>query len=311
MQQHFHSHGKLLLTAEYLVIDGAKALALPCQYGQSLSVEVLEDPEILWESYTDEGKLWFEAILSVEGNKVKNIPYQTAYQNEKVAERLVQLFEALLKLKPDLFKEKGFSFKSRLEFPHIWGLGSSSTLMNNLADWAGVNPFELSDMTFGGSGYDIACARNSTPILYQRRKNNEPLVEPVKFDPPFKEFLFFVHLGRKQDSREGIERYKKINSGDKSDWIEHVSRLTDEILKAEDIFTFEKLIDEHERLISNVIEVHAVQNTLFIDYPRMVKSLGAWGGDFILATGGTDERKYFEDKGYTTIVRYDDMILKQ
>lgn len=309
MQKNYHSNGKLLLTAEYLVVDGAKALALPCRYGQSLSVEVLEDPEILWESYTDEGKLWFEAIFSVAEGQIKNLPYASNYQNNEVAENLEKIFQTIQKMKPELFEEQGFSFKSRLEFPQIWGLGSSSTLLNNLAEWAGIDAFQLSDQTFGGSGYDIACAKHSSPLIYQRKEGKIPLVETIDFNPSYKEFLFFVHLGRKQNSREGIQRYKKLNPGDKSNWVKHVSKLTEEILKSEDLFTFEKLIDEHERLISNVIEVHSVQNTLFIDYPRMMKSLGAWGGDFILATGGTEERNYFKDRGYTTIVRYDDMVL--
>ena len=34
----FYSHGKLLLTGEYLVLDGALALAVPCKLGQSLTV---------------------------------------------------------------------------------------------------------------------------------------------------------------------------------------------------------------------------------------------------------------------------------
>ncbi len=35
----FRSNGKLLLTAEYLVLDGARAIALPTKLGQSLTVE--------------------------------------------------------------------------------------------------------------------------------------------------------------------------------------------------------------------------------------------------------------------------------
>jgi mevalonate kinase len=34
----FYSHGKLLITSEYAVLDGAKALALPTRLGQKLSV---------------------------------------------------------------------------------------------------------------------------------------------------------------------------------------------------------------------------------------------------------------------------------
>ena len=42
MEKTFYSNGKLLITGEYLVLDGAKALALPTKYGQYLTVEFLD-----------------------------------------------------------------------------------------------------------------------------------------------------------------------------------------------------------------------------------------------------------------------------
>lgn len=309
MQTDFHSNGKLLLTSEFLVIDGAKALALPCQYGQSMHVEPLEVPEILWESYTDEGKMWYEGIFSIENGKIINIPFGHKPESKEISKRLEQILNAIMHLNPTVFSQHGYTLKTRLEFPQMWGLGSSSTLIANLAEWAQVNPYELLEMTFGGSAYDIACAQSEGPIIYQRRKEKSPIIEKADFDPAYKDFLFFVHLGKKQNTREVVARYKKLNPGDKQDWVEHASRLTDQIMQAQDLMTFEKLIEEHERLISNVLEMHTMINVLFQDYPRFIKSLGAWGGDFVLATGGSDERQYFKDKGFTTIVRYKDMVL--
>ena len=40
-----------------------------------------------------------------------------------------------------------------------------------------------------------------------------------------------------------------------------------------------------------------------------IKSLGAWGGDFVLATGDEEAQKYFKRKGYKTIIPFQDMIL--
>ena len=40
-----------------------------------------------------------------------------------------------------------------------------------------------------------------------------------------------------------------------------------------------------------------------------LKSLGAWGGDFILAASETDPTPYFKSKGFDTVIPYDDMIL--
>ena len=39
MKQTFYSNGKLLITGEYLVLDGAKAFALPTKFGQNLIIE--------------------------------------------------------------------------------------------------------------------------------------------------------------------------------------------------------------------------------------------------------------------------------
>ena len=42
MKQTFYSNGKLLITGEYLVLDGAKAFALPTKFGQKLTIEETE-----------------------------------------------------------------------------------------------------------------------------------------------------------------------------------------------------------------------------------------------------------------------------
>ncbi|PIZ07449.1 MAG: GHMP kinase, partial [Flavobacteriaceae bacterium CG_4_10_14_0_8_um_filter_34_31] len=49
MKTTFYGNGKLLLTSEYLVLDGAKALAIPTKYGQYLEVEKLSEKVLLWK----------------------------------------------------------------------------------------------------------------------------------------------------------------------------------------------------------------------------------------------------------------------
>ena len=66
---------------------------------------------------------------------------------------------------------------------------------------------------------------------------------------------------------------------------------------------------EHEQLVSKVIQLQSVQKELFSDYFGQTKSLGAWGGDFILATGNDDTPGYFRQKGFETIIPYQDLIL--
>ena len=43
---------------------------------------------------------------------------------------------------------KGAVIETQLDFLRNWGLGSSSTLINNIAQWANVNPFDLQQKSF-------------------------------------------------------------------------------------------------------------------------------------------------------------------
>ena len=47
----YYSHGKLLLSGEYLVLVGAQALAVPCKMGQSLEFEANDSKILKWESW--------------------------------------------------------------------------------------------------------------------------------------------------------------------------------------------------------------------------------------------------------------------
>ncbi len=301
--QTFYSHGKLLISAEYAVLDGALALALPTKFGQSLSVESTNENNILWKSISNEGVVWFEAEFTIAA-ALKISTTNTS----NIAVRLVQVLEALQQLNPTLFDtHKGYTLTSTLEFPENWGLGSSSTLINNLAQWAQVDAFKLLELTFGGSGFDIACAQQDSGILYQL-KDNKPTVKPVGFSPPFTDALFFVHRNQKQNSRDGITSYKALTADQSLDFTS-LNSLTLDFLNCTDLKTFESLIEQHERYISTLIQQPPLKEALFSDYEGAIKSLGAWGGDFFLATGNAEAMDYFKSKGYTTVVPYSEMIL--
>ena len=293
----FYSHGKLLLTAEYAVLDGAKALALPTKLGQSLEVKTIEQPKIKWKSFDHQNNLWFETNLTVT-NFNPSI-------NTETAQRLAQIFRAIFDLNPKAFVSTGLEFSSHLEFPQNWGLGSSSTLVNNLAQWANVDAFALLENTFGGSGYDIACAQNAQPIVYQRQ-NSTPLIKIVDFDPPFKDQLFFVHRNQKQNSREAIAAYDALKTTRGLDLTE-LNAITEALLVATTLEEFEVLISKHETLVGELIQHPPLKTTNFADYPGAIKSLGAWGGDFFLAT--RTNTQYFMDKGFNTILAFEEILL--
>ncbi len=309
MKKSFYSHGKLLLTAEYLVLDDVTALALPTQKGQWLLVEEHDNSnQIVWKSIDEDENSWFETTLTIENNLITE-PKNDEEQNT-VSKILINILNAAKALNPNfLSSQKGYIIEARLEFNREWGLGSSSTLINNIAQWAKVNAFELLDHSFGGSGYDIACAQRDTPILYTRTES-KPIIEEVHFDPPFKENLFFVYLNQKQDSKESIKRYQSLPLKDFDKAAAAVKEITSKIINCNTIGEFEELVNTHEEIISKIIKTETIKSQLFPDYSGSIKSLGGWGGDFVLATGHVSDMDYFKNKGFTTIIPFKEMILQ-
>ena len=167
----FYSHGKLLLTGEYLVLDKAPAIALPTTKGQSLE---LKFPTRIQngESFDADGKCWF----SFEFDLADVLADQITTKND-LEQKIVNLLQEMYRINANCFPSDNYYFTTHLDFNRNWGLGTSSTLVNNLAQFANINPYQLLEKTFGGSGYDIACAQANQPILYQNQ-NYRPIQIP-------------------------------------------------------------------------------------------------------------------------------------
>ena len=319
--QKFYSHGKLLLTGEYVVLDGALALAVPTRFGQSLTINPIDETKLIWKSFDEKGKVWFEGSFTFDENSSSFVfdCAQTDKIRNDVSDRLLQILNTAKQLNPDFLSDnKGFEITTELEFPNFWGLGTSSTLINNIANWAKVDAYKLLKLTFGGSGYDIACAQHESAITYQLERPfdcaqgdtiKEREVNDVKFNPKFSDNLFFIHLNKKQDSRKGIAKYE-ANKRDIEASISEINSLTNQIIKCDSLNEFETLITSHETIISKLIKQQPIKNDLFPDYKGAIKSLGAWGGDFILVTGTLRDMGYFKNKGYDTILSFDEMVLQ-
>ncbi len=298
----YYSHGKLLLTSEYLVLDGAKALALPTKKGQSLDVRFHNDNKLQWQSVLEDTSVWFETSFT--------LPLSDSFiSQDDVIQRLYTILKAAQQLNPNFLNTpQGFNVTSTLEFAQNWGLGSSSTLISNIARWAKVNPYTLLKNTFGGSGYDIACATSNSAIFYNNN-TKPPFIESIVFDPSFKAHLFFVHLNRKQNSRNSIAHYRSLDPDTLKNEVTNFTERTIQIATANSLDNFERLLNEHEKDLSKLLKTPTIKSQLFQDYPHTIKSLGGWGGDFVLATGTQKEIEYFKNKGFYTIVSYNDMIL--
>lgn len=304
MKNNFYTHGKLLLTSEYLVLDGAKALALPTKKGQHLCLEAIEDSLLEWTAVRSDQTTWFRVAFALPLVKQEQ-------PTNPITGRLYKILVAAQQLNP-VFLDSGnggFSVETRLEFPQDWGLGSSSTLIASIAQWAEVNPYELLEKTFGGSGYDLACAVSKQPLLYIRN-GFKPLIETVVFNPPFKEALFFIHLNKKQNSRDSIKHYRALETRELSLEINYFSELTQKIVQAATLEVFKTLLNEHEQRLSSILKTPTIKEQLFSDYEGSIKSLGGWGGDFIVVTGSYNTMPYFKEKGYLTIIPYEHMIMR-
>ncbi|MDL1913546.1 MAG: 30S ribosomal protein S6 [Bergeyella sp.] len=302
MQKHFFSRGKLLLTSEYLVLDGALALAVPTKRGQFLSYkdERSSCEVIFWKAYCQEEK-WLEAQIDFTSWTVMKT-------NDPPSARFVlQILKNVHTLSGARYFRRGFSyfFSTRLEFPRNYGWGSSSTLINNLSLCFGVDPFMLNEISLGGSAYDIAVAQSQSSILY-RLKSREREIKKVRFSPEFSSELLLVHLARKQDSREGIRLYRSRPPS--LFLLEEMSAITQKVLHTSDINTFSDLMMHHENLLSSFLKIPSVGEKFFSGIPVFVKSLGAWGGDFVLTRKFEGCEKWFSERGFSSVLAWDDVV---
>ena len=172
----FRSNGKLLITGEYLVLDGAMALAVPTKRGQSMLVEAGPKGTLNWQSFDHNQECWLEVVFELPSLRILSETFTSDSEGagNSVAIKLQEVLQIAKRLNPDfLVTEDGYVVQSFLQFPRNWGLGSSSTLVNNVASWSSADPFRLQFESFGGSAYDIACAQVDGPIQYQLL-NNQP-----------------------------------------------------------------------------------------------------------------------------------------
>lgn len=307
------ANGKLLLTSEYFILDGAVALAIPTRFGQSLEVSASEEPIIRWQSLDEHDNVWFEASFDLPSLQVMDS------SDTEAAQRLVDIFQAIRQVNSQFIHPDhgGMAICTHLDFPRQWGLGTSSTLIAALSKWAGIDPYPVLFSTFGGSGYDLACAYANGPILYDLSPKKKPHVQEIDYKPAFSGQLYFIYLGQKQNSREGIARYReqvKNQPNQINMHIERLNELTQRWLNSASITALQDCMMEHEAMVSACLGLPKVKDLYFSDFQGAVKSLGAWGGDFVLAAANqpeTEVKNYFREKGFSTVLTWDDMTLAE
>lgn len=306
--EEFFGRGKLLLSGEYFILEGAKGLALPTRVGQRMSVHYSQsfNPQLHWKSFDIYGNLWFEC-------KFEFWQFNFAEGEEESPEQkfLQKLLRAVRKQNHHFLRDDvDVVVETYIDFPFEWGLGSSSTLIYNIAQWAYVSPFELHFNTTNGSGYDIACAQSEQPIIFSNDEEG-PSYSTVNFEPSFKDQLCLVHMNQKAksyDAIQGIENKRPFKPED----IQAINDLTDEVVNIHKLEDFEEWIVKHEKIVAQMLEEQRVKERLFSDYWGEVKSLGAWGGDFVLVTTNKsfkETQEYFLNKGHNVIMPYSELCL--
>jgi mevalonate kinase len=299
----YQSSGKLLITGEYLVLKGAKALAVPLNLQQTLKIEKTDKPGFNWVS-KEKGKTWFEATF------YKPLFEVIETNDGKTAEVLIRILKAAMNLNPAFIKKlDDVRVLSNMEFNREWGFGSSSSLISNIAYWAEVDPFELHNKVSKGSGYDVVTARANGPVIFQKKENTYTLNE-AKFSPGFKNEIFFVYLGNKQNSNKSVLDFNQKKKSYRSE-IKQVSDITYRLKKAQSLEDFEYYVKEHEQIIATVLKQKPIKETIFKNLQGEAKSLGAWGGDFAMITwpyGKKELLKHLDQIKLDTVFEFDELI---
>lgn len=304
--EHFSSNGKLLLTGEYVILFGSHSIALPTTYGQDLKLKKhTGTPNLRWIASSVDG-VWFTATF-----ELPNLRIVQASSHEK-AVFLQKLLEQAVSFNPELEQKlHSAEISTYANFSVNWGLGTSSTLIANLAKLAQIDPYELSSKVTSGSGYDIACATANNPLLFQKNTGGRPVIKETSFEKPYIGCLYFVYSGNKMATQEHVKSFLNHNAPAQKE-IDAISSISHEILSGDSFDDFLRLMHTHEELIAKLLGKIPIQKEKFKYFDGVIKSLGAWGGDFMLvATNNNFEyvKAYFEQFGLSTIIPFEKMIL--
>lgn len=287
MNQSFFAPGKLLLSAEYSVLQGAKAVAVPTKLGQRLEVEESDsDNEAGWKAYDHKDKPWLDFEINHASNR---------------EELLVQKIIAEACTDKDL---KGTSFRAHLDFPREWGLGSSSTFISLIAQWAGKDVWPLFFKYLKGSGYDVAVAQSGKNLMYWLEEAKKPMWKELALPKIFEKTLL-IYLGQKQNSASEVVRFEKFNHN--QSYFDQISALSEGLLAIEDIASLQDWMVRHEALTGEIIQKSPLKAQRFPKLEGSIKSLGAWGGDFAWYAGPRD-KEYFKSLGYHQVFSFYELV---
>jgi mevalonate kinase len=255
------------------VLHGAEALAIATEKGQTLRYEDA-DCELHWVAKDSEDRVWMDCVASQDPH-------------------LSRILNAVEKLKGNLPRRGRVT--TQLEFNRNWGWGSSSSLIDLVAQWTGLDPMELHFETSEGSGFDVACARAGGAIAYQKTGPQSAVWKNVASAHWPHEHFGLVYLGGKQDSQREVAKIRREPLASELDAISALSR---HLASSKDVDAWSQAIDELEDRTASWLGMERVQKR-FPGVRATIKSLGAWGGDFALAVAqDPEDLAYFSLNGH-------------
>lgn len=305
-KESFYTPGKIMLTGEYLVLNGARALAVPLRLGQQMDVLTFDEPQgvLDWTSEDVDGEFFSARFSSHDLSVLDSNDAATADYISTILQGAKNLnFEFLNPLVHS-------KVHSVIEFSRQYGFGSSSSLICNIAKWAKIDALALNKLISNGSGYDVATGMMATPILFQLI-NEKPEVYKVNLSYSFTDKFWLVYLGHKQSTTSAIANYQPNHIG-LLEQVKKLNAITHRFLENKTLSGFQKSMRKHEKCIAEVLDRKRIKKELFSDFNGEIKSLGAWGGDFVLAVSQDAPllvKQYFSAKGYDKIFAFTELVI--
>lgn len=295
-----YSSGKLILMGEYAVLHGMDALCIPLKAGQTMMVDSSNDDHIHW-SWKYKDRYLADFTLHKESLEVLTCRHGDPSW-------VIRLINHIRSKSEDFLKNRGRIIRFDNQFPPEWGLGSSSATISSVCRYAGVDPFHINEILTGGSGADIAAATANQWFIY--RKAQPPVSWSLPFPFRLAHHVWFVYSGSKQATASHIQEVKNTRNTFNISLLPHVNWLVYRFITASALPELSFIVQEHESVISQLILKDPV-GADFPDFPGKIKSLGAWGGDFLMAVSQQDEafvKNYFATRGYPEVFSWEYFI---
>jgi mevalonate kinase len=292
--QSFYAPGKILLVGEYTVTKGFEGLAVPVKSGQWMDVWEFDSPgnaedRFIFNALDSRGASWFSESFDISNLKSNSLETNAVKSNvaDENFENNESHLSKLLALVPESFWKSGksYRFETRLEFERSSGLGSSSTFVQLMSNYFKLDPFQVQDLVFGGSGYDVAIAAVQKPLIYWRNEQGVHFRQ-WKLNSELTKDWKVVFLGNKVNSRTSTSQVSDMleDLSNDENYRMQIQKIIEIVRDAQELMALETGIEMYQMFLSQLLGMVTPYTYFGVKpLPRGVcKWLGAWGGDMLL-----------------------------